>query len=240
MIVSLQNEWLKLHSQLRLLWVGILALVISAFSIQNFFETALRVYSFWSDNKPGKTFAFFVYQQVDITLSFLQFLLACLVTVMVFDTETSDSLLRMTRLLPVSGWKPLLAKLILSMLLLIVVSGLSAGLLAVLQTPFLSYMNPNEQLGWADLARHYSLKALFMFPVLLLSALITTRFFGKPLASITLSFLSIFLLFSLPILPYGKLFRFSAVSSPSFDFVDLIISFFWVGVLGWLLKKRFV
>lgn len=239
MLPVLQNEWLKLHRHLQLLWAGALAFVVSGFMVQRFCETALRVYTFWADAHPGRTFAFFFYEQVNFTLSFLQFLLACLATVAVFDTETSESLLRLTRLLPISGWKVLVAKLLYSMSFMLVSSGFMAVLLVLLQQPFLSYMNANERLGIAELGWHYGLRALLMLPVSLLAALITTRFFGKPLAVLALSMLAALALMAVPVLPYSHLFWFSAVNAAPFDLIDLFVSVGWTAALGKLLYKQF-
>ncbi|ADB41560.1 ABC transporter permease [Spirosoma linguale] len=239
MFPILQNEWLKLRRHLQLLWAGALAFAMSGFMIQRFCETSLRVYTFWADRHPSRTFAFFFYDQVNFTLSFLQFLLACLATVAVFDTETYESLLRTTRLLPVSGWKILLAKFLFSMGFLLVSSCIMSGLLLVLQQPFLSYMSPHERLGIVELGWHYSLRSLLMLPVVLLAALITTRFFGKPLAVLALSMVAVLALMAIPTLPYSHLFRFSAVNASRFDLIDMLVSVGWTATLARLLYKRF-
>ncbi|MBN8823133.1 MULTISPECIES: ABC transporter permease [unclassified Spirosoma] len=239
MLPVLQNEWLKLHRHLHLLWAGALAFVVSGFMIQRFCETALRVYTFWAETHPERTFAFFFYDQVNLTLSFLQFLLACLATVAVFDTETAESLIQLTRLLPVSGLKVMVAKLLYSMSFLLMSSSFMAALLVLLQQPFLSYMNAQERLGIVELGWHYGLRALLMLPVSLLAALITTCFFGKPLAVLVLSMLATLALMAVPALPYSHLFWFSPVNAAPFDLIDMLVSIGWTVVLSRLLYKQY-
>lgn len=78
-----------------------------------------------------------------------------------------------------------------------------------------------------------------MLPVVLLAALITTRFFGKPLAVLALSMVAVLALMAIPTLPYSHLFRFSAVNASRFDLIDMLVSVGWTATLARLLYKRF-